>query len=431
MNTDKKKIAFKTFGCKLNFSETSEISRQISTQGFDVVANTESADIYIIHSCTVTALAEKKARQTIRQFKRLNPDAKIGVIGCYAQLRGDELLQLPDVDFIAGNETKYNLAELLSDNKEHSIHSDDEAYTSYHGAFSLNDRTRSFLKVQDGCDYFCTYCAVAFARGRSRSDSIANTLVQAEKIAKSEVKEIVLTGVNVGDFGKERNETLFDLLREIEKIDGIDRIRLSSIEPNLLENRIIDMVAQSNKIMPHFHIPLQSGNNRMLSMMKRRYKRELFKEKVDYIKHLMPNACIAADVIVGFPTETEEEFSDTLNFINDLDISYLHVFTYSDRPGTKSADIKEKVPQHEKHERSKRLHALSEQKKIAFYHENEGYSSAVLFEEQHEGYIYGWTENYIRVKAPDTEVEHNEIRNIKLLNIDPADGVYLIDVNND
>ncbi|HPE86080.1 MAG: tRNA (N(6)-L-threonylcarbamoyladenosine(37)-C(2))-methylthiotransferase MtaB [Bacteroidales bacterium] len=423
--TEEKKIAIKTFGCKLNYSESSQIIRELSEAGYKIVDVNAQADVYLIHSCTVTALAEKKTRQAIRHFKKLNPSAQIGVIGCYSQLHSEEILAMEEVDFIAGNETKYQLAKILQGQTIPEPNNTFREYGLYHGAYSLSDRTRSFLKVQDGCDYFCSYCAVAYARGRSRSDSISGVLTKANEAIEQGAKEIVLTGVNVGDFGKENNQTLFDLLYELEKLPVDYRLRLSSIEPNLLENRIIDLAATSKKIMPHFHIPLQSGNDEVLHRMKRRYSRTLFEEKVYYIKNLLPQACIAADVIVGFPGETDEEFASTFAFIQSLPLSCLHVFTYSDRPNTLSAAMKPKVAPKVKQSRSQILHKLSEQKQSAFYHENLHTTREVLFEEIRTDAIYGWSDNYIRVRVDKSLASHNELKNTILDTFEPREGVII------
>lgn len=401
------------------------LSRELAENGYTIVDNSEMADFYIVHSCTVTALAEKKARQSIRHFKKINPDATIGVLGCYVQLRGDELQQLPEVDFIADNEEKYHLHKIL--NK----YSNNEAYTStgnalaYHHAYSLNDRTRSFLKVQDGCDYFCTYCAVAYARGRSRSNTIEQCIGDAKEIVNSGIREIVLTGVNVGDFGKGTDQNLLQLLAQLQKINGLTRLRLSSIEPNLLENSIIELVSQSDNIMPHFHIPLQSGSDSVLNRMKRRYSTSEFRDKVLYIKSVIPDACIAADVIVGFPGETDEEFEQTCSFIKSLPLSYLHVFTYSDRPDTVSWKMKPKVTPAVKQQRSKKLHSISQNLQHNFYQQNVNSIRQVLFEEQKGKMTFGWTDNYIRVKGENTNYHHNDIVTVRLNKID-TDGSILV-----
>lgn len=437
---ERKKIAFHTFGCKLNFAETSAIARKFPQETYNTVDFKEQADIYVIHSCTVTAQAEKKCKAAIRQAMRRNPQASVAVIGCYSQLKPDELKQMPGVKIVLGNSEKYNLFDVINQsdsNAEHYGHyisehkgiTDNELKTSrtFEPGYSLNDRTRSFFKVQDGCDYFCTYCAIPFARGRSRSADIQDTLDVARKIASTEVKEIVLTGVNIGDFGRQHGEKFYGLVRELNKLDGIERIRISSIEPELLADEIIEMVACSEKLMPHFHIPLQSGTDRILEIMKRKYRREVFSARVNKIKNLMPHACIAADVITGFPGETEEDFEDTIDFINSLKISYLHVFTYSTRPGTKSALMDEQVPEKVKSYRSKVLHELSEVKKNDFYQENKDTLKEVLWESDiQDGMMYGFTGNYIKCKTPYDPNKVNMIETVKLLSVD-NDGVFFVD----
>lgn len=437
---ERKKIAFHTFGCKLNFAETSAIARKFPQETYNTVDFKEQADIYVIHSCTVTAQAEKKCKAAIRQAMRRNPQASVAVIGCYSQLKPDELKQMPGVKIVLGNSEKYNLFDVINQsdsNAEHYGHyisehkgiTDNELKTSrtFEPGYSLNDRTRSFFKVQDGCDYFCTYCAIPFARGRSRSADIQDTLDVARKIASTEVKEIVLTGVNIGDFGRQHGENFYGLVRELNKLDGIERIRISSIEPELLADEIIEMVACSEKLMPHFHIPLQSGTDRILEIMKRKYRREVFSARVNKIKNLMPHACIAADVITGFPGETEEDFEDTIDFINSLKISYLHVFTYSTRPGTKSALMDEQVPEKVKSYRSKVLHELSEVKKNDFYQENKDTLKEVLWESDiQDGMMYGFTGNYIKCKTPYDPNKVNMIETVKLLSVD-NDGVFFVD----
>lgn len=437
---ERKKIAFHTFGCKLNFAETSAIARKFPQETYNTVDFKEQADIYVIHSCTVTAQAEKKCKAAIRQAMRRNPQASVAVIGCYSQLKPDELKQMPGVKIVLGNSEKYNLFDVIDQsdsNAEHYGHyisehkgiTDNELKTSrtFEPGYSLNDRTRSFFKVQDGCDYFCTYCAIPFARGRSRSADIQDTLDVARKIASTEVKEIVLTGVNIGDFGRQHGENFYGLVRELNKLDGIERIRISSIEPELLADEIIEMVACSEKLMPHFHIPLQSGTDRILEIMKRKYRREVFSARVNKIKNLMPHACIAADVITGFPGETEEDFEDTIDFINSLKISYLHVFTYSTRPGTKSALMDEQVPEKVKSYRSKVLHELSEVKKNDFYQENKDTLKEVLWESDiQDGMMYGFTGNYVKCKTPYDPNKVNMIETVKLLSVD-NDGVFFVD----
>ncbi|PID94402.1 MAG: tRNA (N(6)-L-threonylcarbamoyladenosine(37)-C(2))-methylthiotransferase MtaB [Bacteroidetes bacterium] len=418
MKRGKIKIAFKTLGCKLNFSESSEIGRALTEKGYEIIPPEENADYYIIHSCTVTSLAEKKARQAARHFKKNNPNAKVGIMGCYVQLRAEELEALPEIDFTANNETKYHLPEIL----EGVYETAPSPTMSYHSAYSLNDRTRSFLKVQDGCDYRCTYCAVSAARGKSRSDTIDHVLHEAQQIIKEGVKEIVLTGVNVGDFGRGNRETLYDLLRALEQLKGITRLRLSSIEPNLLEHRIIDLVAASKVIMPHFHIPLQSGSDEVLQKMRRRYNTELFHEKTTYIKQQIPHACIAADVITGFPGESDAHFETTCRFIKRLPLSYLHVFTYSDRPDTPALKIMPKVPPATKQQRSKQLHTLSNQLQMDFYRSHKGDRRTALFEEAKGEYLYGWTDNYIRIKTSAPDISPNTIHRVSIGEVD-SEGV--------
>lgn len=439
---DKRRIAFHTFGCKLNFAETSAIARKFTEDSYETVDFKDKADIYVIHSCTVTAAAEKKCKAAIRQAVKRNPDASVAVIGCYSQIKPDEIKRLPGVKIVLGNNEKYRLFDIvdgeshiadyhghLSENPEkESYVKDDEIKTSriFEPGFSVNDRTRSFFKVQDGCDYFCSYCAIPFARGRSRSATVEETITVARSIASTDVKEIVLTGVNIGDFGKQHGESFFDLLIELSQLSGIERIRISSIEPELLEDRIIEYVSKSDKLMPHFHIPLQSGNDRILSLMKRKYKREVFAARVNKIKQLMPDACIAADVIIGFPGETDEEFLDTFNFIENLDISYLHVFTYSQRPGTKASEMELQVDEKIKGRRSKLLHELSERKKIEFYSKNNGSMQEVLWESDVENnMMFGFTSNYIRCKTRYDKLRVNQIEKVRLEEVD-AEGIYSV-----
>lgn len=435
---EKRKIAFQTFGCKLNFAETSAIARQFKEDRYNTVEFKEKADIYVIHSCTVTSQADKKCKAAIRQAMRRNPEASVAVIGCYAQLKPDELKSLPGVRIVLGNNEKYNLFSLIDNNDqhhyghyvtEHDGPTDKDLKTShlYKPGYSMNDRTRSFFKVQDGCDYFCTYCAIPFARGRSRSATIKETIEVAKEIASSEMREIVLTGVNIGDFGRQYNESFYGLVKELNELDGIDRIRISSIEPELLEDKIIETVSKSDKLMPHFHIPLQSGTDRILELMKRKYKREVFESRVKRIKSLMPSACIAADVITGFPGETEEDFNDTASFIQSLPISYLHVFTYSSRPNTRAAQMEGLVNEKEKSRRSKILHQLSEEKKQQFYLENQGTAHEVLWESDVDnGMMFGFTDNYIRCKTTFDKLKINQIQKVNLKTVD-SDGVYLVE----
>lgn len=425
----KKTIAFQTFGCKLNFAETSAIARKFTDADWEAVDFRDTADIYVVHSCTVTAHAEKKTRAAIRQAIRRNPNASVAVIGCYSQLKPDELKKTAGVDIVLGNSEKYNLFDIISGKDTiDTMPADDKINTSrhYEPGFSMNDRTRSFFKVQDGCDYFCTYCAIPFARGRSRSATIAETLDVARKIADTEVKEIVLTGVNIGDFGRQHGENFLELLKGLEKIEGIDRIRISSVEPELLNDSIIELVASSARFMPHFHIPLQSGTDRILALMKRKYKREVFEARVNKIKSLMPDACIAADVITGFPGEADEDFNDTVSFLRKLPVSYLHVFTYSVRPGTKAAEMADHVPEKVKQARSRALHKLSEAMQKAFYDENRNKTEEVLWESDVEnGFMTGFTGNYIRCKKPFDKSSVNQIETVILLQPDTK-GVYEI-----
>jgi len=425
-----KKIAFQTFGCKLNFSETSSIAKSFINEGFTTVNYKENADIYVINSCSVTGTAEKKCKTAIKQAHKRNPNAHIAIIGCFSQLSPNELAAFEGVDLVLGNKEKFQLFDHLKklDNKKNSspliavgeLKKDTDFYSSY----SSGDRTRSFLKVQDGCDYFCTYCTIPHARGRSRSDSIENTLKIAKEIAATEIKEVILTGVNVGDFGKHQNENLIDLLKELDKVDGIERIRISSIEPELLTHEIIDFVATSKKFLPHFHIPLQSGSDTILKAMKRKYNCELFADRISKIKSIIPDCMIAVDVIVGFPGETDEHFNETYEFIKNLEIDYAHVFSYSERPGTLAVNIKEKVPSKVIKERSQKLHELSERKKQKFYLDHKSKSYQVLFEsEDNKGFIHGFTENYIKAKHPfDTNLS-NQIVTVTLDNLD-EEGNY-------
>jgi threonylcarbamoyladenosine tRNA methylthiotransferase MtaB len=425
----KKTIAFQTFGCKLNISESSTISREFVENGFELVQYKDKADFYVINSCLVTATAEKKCRAAIRQLHKRNPEAKIAVIGCFSQLRSDELSKIPGVNYVLGNIEKFDLLNYLRKNKNET-----EIQTSglktdktFNPSYSTEGHTRSFFKVQDGCDYFCTYCTIPFARGRSRSDTIENTIKVAKEIGKTDFKEIILTGVNIGDFGKNNNETFLDLIKQLDKVNGIERIRISSIEPELFTDEIIEFIASSKKILPHFHIPLQAGSDKILKAMKRKYNRELFSERVKKIKQLIPDACIAIDVIVGFPGETEEDFADSYKFIEETHISYIHVFSYSDRPDTLSLKMKNKVSSSEKKQRSKDLHLLSEKMKLSFYKQNINKKAKVLFESDcKEDFLFGYTENYIRVKTKQNNNLINEIIDVRLKKID-TDGVFIVE----
>ena len=405
------KVALTTLGCKLNFSETSTISRQFLEQGYDVVKFDEISDIYIINTCSVTENADKQFKSLVSKSLKINSNAFIVAIGCYAQLKPEELAKINGVDLVLGSKEKFKILDYLNDlnkNKLGEIHSCEISETDfYKSSYSIGDRTRSFLKVQDGCDYKCTYCTIPLARGISRSDKLSNIISSAESISKSGIKEIVLTGVNIGDYGKgelgqkKHDNTFLELITELDKVDGIARIRISSIEPNLLSDEIIHFVANSNKFVPHFHIPLQSGSNNILRLMRRRYKRELYEERVSYIKSLMPNACIGADVIVGFPGESDELFLETYKFIQSLDLSYLHVFSYSERDNTKAVDLMNIVPKQIRSKRSKMLRTLSVKIRRDFYSRQLGTKKNILFEsENKKGFIHGFSENYVRVKTP-------------------------------
>lgn len=400
-----KKVAFHTLGCKLNFSETSTIARTFSENGYKRVEFEENPDVYVINTCSVTENADKKCRQIVKNAKKISPDSFVTIIGCFAQLKPREISEIPGVDAVLGASEKFRLLELLGDFEKKQapqvFATDIYEAKDYHTSYSMGDRTRTFLKVQDGCNYGCAFCTIPLARGKSRSDTIANIVKTAEEIGKTEVKEIVLTGVNIGDFGIQdgkRKEKFVDLVKALDQIEGIDRFRISSIEPNLLSNDVISFVAKSNKFVPHFHIPLQSGSNKILTLMNRRYLRELYVDRVSQIKSLMPHCCIGVDVIVGFPSETEEDFMDTYKFLQELDISYLHVFTYSERPNTRAVDMDRVVPMKERSKRSKMLRILSEKKKRRFYEENLNRESTILFEEENvSGKMLGFSENYIRV----------------------------------
>ena len=383
MSTPTKRVAFHTLGCKLNFSETATISRDFLRHGFEKVDYRDTADIYVLNTCSVTENADKEARKLIRQAKRRNPESAIAVIGCYAQLKPNDIAAIDGVDIVLGAGEKFNLLNYLDsidlNGGAKVIQSEIDHVHTFTPSYSTGERTRSFLKIQDGCDYTCSFCTIPMARGESRSDTIDKTLQVAKEVAETDTREIVLTGVNIGDFGKGSDETFFDLIQQLEQLDGIDRIRISSIEPNLLTNEIIQFCASSQKFMPHFHIPLQSGSDKILSAMRRRYKRDLYEERVAKIKSIIPHACIGVDVIVGFPGETDDDFLDTYNFLNELDISYLHVFTYSERPNTDAVEMGEVVPKETRAERSKKLHILSDKKRRYFNDQFIGKDRPVLF----------------------------------------------------
>lgn len=404
-------VAFHTLGCKLNFSETSTLSRLMESEGFEKKEFGSQADVYVINTCSVTDNADKECRQLVRRIQRKAPESVVVITGCYAQLKSAEIAAIPGVDLVLGAAEKFNIAQHIQNfTKGDSTlicSCDIDDVSGFNPSFSINDRTRTFLKVQDGCDYNCSFCTIPMARGKSRSDSIENVVKNAKALAANGVKEIVLTGVNLGDFGKgpdgdkKHAETFFDLVQELEKVDGIERYRISSIEPNLLTNDIIAFVAQSNKFMPHFHIPLQSGSNEILAAMRRRYKRELYAERVSLVKTLMPHCSIGVDVIVGFPGESEEHFNETLNFLHELDISYLHVFTYSERDQTKALEIKPVVPIHTRNERNKTLRNLSFMKQQYFTNLHSGQTRKVLFEShQKNNMMEGYTDNYIKITTP-------------------------------
>ena len=424
-----KRVAFHTLGCKLNFAETSTIARQMQEHGFSTVDFEKPADIYVINTCSVTDNADKKCRAVIRQALNTSPDAFIVIVGCYAQLKPAEIAEIPGVDVVLGAAEKFQLVHYLNDlikKPQGEFHSCEiAAADSFVDGFSIGERTRSFLKVQDGCDYSCTFCTIPLARGKSRSDSIRNVVANAYKLGDSGINEIVLTGVNTGDFGKgmhggkKREESFFELVQALDEVENIERFRISSIEPNLLHDEIISFVANSKRFMPHFHIPLQSGSDKILKLMKRRYLRELYESRVEYIKALMPHACIGVDVIVGFPGETEEDFLETYHFLNNLNISYLHVFTYSERENTLAADMEGAVPLNERRRRNKMLRTLSEKKRRFFYEENKNLVRPVLFEGADEDeYIKGFTDNYIRVKFPYDPEMINQLHQVRLRDID-------------
>ncbi|KAA0993606.1 tRNA (N(6)-L-threonylcarbamoyladenosine(37)-C(2))-methylthiotransferase MtaB [Dyadobacter aurulentus] len=419
-----KKVAFYTLGCKLNYSESSSIARLFEAKGHSRVEFNENPDVFIINTCSVTENADKKCRKIVREAQKINPDGYVAIIGCYAQLKPQEISEIPGVDVVLGAAEKFRLADLVDTFEKTPVGQParvlashiDEA-VEYHTSYSLNDRTRTFLKVQDGCDYPCSYCTIPLARGKSRSDSIENIIKAARDIAARDVKEIVLTGVNIGDFGiqnGEKKETFIDLVKALDEVEGIERFRISSIEPNLLTDEIISFVAQSRRFVPHFHIPLQSGSNKVLGLMKRRYKRELYTERVAAIKSLMPDCCIGVDVIVGHPGETQELFEESYRFLNELDISYLHVFTYSERENTAALAIKPVVPKNIRADRSKMLHILSDKKRRAFYDSQIGKEGTVLFEDEiQNGQMLGFTENYVRVAVKYDPLLINETKQIR------------------
>ncbi len=423
-----KKVAFYTLGCKLNFSETSTIGRIFNDAGYSIVEFTDAADIYIINTCSVTDHADKKCRKVVNEALKHSPQAYVVVIGCYAQLKPDEIALMEGVDMVLGAAEKFRILEFLDDltkKPKAVVHQSDveKVNNNFVAAYSVGDRTRTFLKVQDGCDFPCTYCTIPLARGASRSDTIENVLQRVHEVAAKGVKEIVLTGVNLGDFGirdGKREERFIDLAKALDEVEGIERIRISSIEPNLLSDDIIEFVAQSKRFVPHFHIPLQSGSNKILGLMKRRYRRELYAEKVAKIKEQIPDCCIGVDIIVGFPGETQEDFLETYEFLNQLDVSYFHVFTYSERENTEAAAMEGKVAGRTRFERNKMLHGLSAKKRRLFYQSQLGKHAQVLFEDDvKDGLMYGFTQNYVRVRAKYDPILVNELKEVKLVLISP------------
>lgn len=428
-----KKVAFYTLGCKLNFAETSTIARSFEEDGYIRVDFDDPADIYVINTCSVTENADKQFKQIVRKALKTNPKAFLAAVGCYAQLKPEELASVDGVDLVLGAKEKFNITQYIDDltkNNEGIVHSCEISETDFYvGSYSIGDRTRAFLKVQDGCDYKCTYCTIPMARGISRSDTIENILSNAKKISDKGIKEIVLTGVNIGDYGKgefgnkKHEHTFLELVQALDNVEGIERLRISSIEPNLIKDETIDFIAQSKSFVPHFHIPLQSGSNEILKKMKRRYLRELYVSRVAKIREVMPDACIGVDVIVGFPGETDEHFLETYHFLNELDISYLHVFTYSERDNTEAVLMDGVVPEAVRAKRSKMLRGLSAKKRNAFYESQLGKEKTVLFESDNkQGYIHGFTENYVKVKAPWDPALVNTLHKVKLTKID-VDGM--------
>ncbi|WP_299000630.1 tRNA (N(6)-L-threonylcarbamoyladenosine(37)-C(2))-methylthiotransferase MtaB [uncultured Tenacibaculum sp.] len=436
MNADKK-VAFYTLGCKLNFSETSTIARNFVNEGFERVEFEEKADVYVINTCSVTDNADKRFKSIVKSALKQNENAFVIGVGCYAQLKPEELAAVDGVDLVLGATEKFNVTSYINDltkNEIGEVHSCEiEEADFYVGSYSIGDRTRAFLKVQDGCDYKCTYCTIPLARGISRSDTLENVLKNAKEISEKGIKEIVLTGVNIGDYGKgefgnkKHEHTFLELVQALDKVEGIHRLRISSIEPNLLKDETIDFVSNSDTFVPHFHIPLQSGSDTLLKKMKRRYLRKVYTDRVSKIKEVMPNACIGVDVIVGFPDETDELFLETYNYLSEMDISYLHVFTYSERPNTEAVEMDGVVPKNVRTKRSKMLRGLSVKKRRAFYESQIGNTLTVLFEgENKEGYIHGFTENYVKVKAAWNPDLVNTLHKVTLTKID-EDGLVRFD----
>ena len=433
-----KKVAFHTLGCKLNFAETSTIARLFEKEGFQKVDFSLPADVYVINTCSVTGNADKECKTIVRSALKNAPDAFVAIVGCYAQLKPEEIAKIEGVDVVLGASEKFKLLNYIQfsqKKQETEIHSCEiDDVTNFISSYSYGDRTRSFLKVQDGCDYACSYCTIPLARGASRSDTVASVVENAKQIAASGVKEIVLTGVNIGDFGLNQNqtdtgrkqETFFDLVKELDKVESIERFRISSIEPNLLKDEIIEFVSKSQRFVPHFHVPLQSGSNKILNLMRRRYLRDLYSDRVAKIKEVMPHACIGVDVIVGFPGETEEDFLETYSFINGLDVSYLHVFTFSERANTDAAEMPGMLPIAERKRRNKMLRILSAKKTRAFYEQQQGKTATVLMEHENKnGIMFGLTPNYVKIKLPFDETLANKLIEVQLESID-ADGNYIV-----
>lgn len=432
-----KTAAFHTLGCKLNFAETSTIARQLTGAGYEKVSFDDQAHVYVINTCSVTENADRECKFHVKRAMKANPEGLVVIVGCYAQLKPEEISAIEGVDLVLGAKEKFNILSYLDDLQKtenhgliHSCEIDEADF--FIGSYSIGDRTRAFLKVQDGCDYKCTYCTIPLARGISRSDTIENVVKNAKEIAGKGIKEIVLTGVNIGDYGKgefgnkKHEHTFLDLISELDQVEGIERIRISSIEPNLLKDESIDLVSKSRSFVPHFHIPLQSGSDDLLKLMKRRYLTKLYSDRIHKIREVMPDSCIGVDVIVGFPGETEEKFLETYNFLNELPISYLHVFTYSERENTEAAEMDGVVPVPERKKRNKMLRILSEKKKMAFYQTQIGKTLPVLWEhEDKDGIMFGFTENYVRVQKPYDQNSVNQIENLKLNKIE-SDGTVSV-----
>lgn len=424
--------AYYTLGCKLNFSETSTIAKNLEDEGFAKIPFDEGADVYVINTCSVTEQADKKCRNVVRKALSYNPDAFIIVVGCYAQLKPKDIAKIMGVDLVLGANEKFDIPNYLDEFKKQDsaiiVNNEIKEVKEFYPGYSSGDRTRSFLKIQDGCNYFCSFCTIPLARGRSRNSSIRDTVKKATELSKLNIKEVVLTGVNIGDFGYKTDENFYGLIKELEKIEGIKQFRISSIEPNLLSNEIIEFVANSNKFVNHFHIPLQSGSDKLLKSMRRRYNTSLYKSRIEKIKTLMPNASIGVDVIVGYPGETDEEFMKTYNFLNELPVSYLHVFTYSERANTTALRIDDVVPVNVRRDRNKMLRILSDKKKRAFYESNINNVESVVFEESEKnGVMYGFTKNYIKIKAPYNPLMVNQIGYVKMIDLN-TDGTMKVEL---